>query len=181
MLSHKMPWLALNIVVPWALYTAAVVSRLTWNPWLGQWLVVLALLVTAPRALLANFWVPFGKENPLAYVHTLAGCKEFVADLEKYLERYRGERPAQVAIRVDGYWPLPFYFKQLKNKGLEFSVGFHGSGDPSFEVDDVIFVETMVGNAYPPPEGWTRTYYRLADHEDGYVYYRVTPSTTALP
>lgn len=193
-LNYKMPWIFLNISMPLILAGVETISFVPQRI-ITYVLFVIALGLGGYKAYQTNFINPYGDpENPFAYVHTLQGEKTLIQDIKDYIDK-REKRPIKILVGVDGYWPLPFYFKQLENQGYKFTLAYELFNDvikadrqPFKEFDVVMAEESYDGSAGPfnlekvrgyedvpttKEKQWSETYYRLADHEDSKVYYRL--------
>jgi uncharacterized protein (TIGR03663 family) len=193
-LNYKMPWIFLNISAPLILASVETFQQLKKN--IAFFLVLtIALVAGGYKVYQSNFVIPCGDPvNPFAYVHTLQGEKIFINDLKEYMETHRANSPIRILVGVDGYWPLPFYFKQLENQGFNFTLGYEGfaqsinAGRQPFKEYDVIMAEQSYDGSAGPfnldkvkgyediphtdTKQWVEVYYRLADHEDTKVFFR---------
>lgn len=193
-LNYKMPWIFLNISAPLILVSVETLNQLKKN-FVFFLIVAIAIAAGGYKTYQSNFLIPCGDPvNPFAYVHTLQGEKVFIQDLKEYMEKHRANAPIRILVGVDGYWPLPFYFKQLENQGFNFTIGYEGFAQAInadrhlFKEYDVIMAEASYDGSAGPfnldkvkgyedlPHNdlkqWVEVYYRLADHEDSKVYYR---------
>ncbi len=120
------------------------------------------LILAGQRVWKYNFSVPYGNSNPYSYVHTRDGMLRMVDDLKAYMKKHPD---AGVLVGVGGYWPLPYYLRDLQK------IGYERITEPESRADryDVLILDSTVAWENP---GWLRKYYRLSDVQESNTYFR---------
>jgi uncharacterized protein (TIGR03663 family) len=118
LINYKTPWLALSMIVPFALvggYAVNVIYKA--NPAAALVALAVALAVCAYQAYQVNL-VHYDED---AYIYVYAHTKRSYVDLINEVERIaqldekKFETPINVA--APEYWPMPWYLRNYKNVG----------------------------------------------------------------
>lgn len=163
---YKTPWLVINISFPALLCLAWSTARLfdypAYGRLLGGTVCALLLLIAGQRVWRYNFEIPYGGANPYSYVHTREGMLELVRDIEAYRQAHPR---ARVLVGVQGYWPLPYYLRDVA------TVGYEHTTEPGKRADDydILILDSTVTWHDP---AWLRKYYRLSDVQESNTYFR---------
>jgi predicted membrane-bound mannosyltransferase len=165
--KYKTPWLVINAVVPLSVaatwFLAAIYARHWGGLYYGTLVSFVYFGVAGYLSYTYNFAIPYGTKNPYSYTHTSAGMLSFINDLQSY-QKQLGREP-QVTIGVDGYWPLPYYFRDRT------LVGYQKVENPEqFAAQQDIIVLNHTQEWDPP--GWTKKYYRMSDVAEGYAFFK---------
>jgi len=110
-----------------------------------------------------NFHIPYGKRNPLSYVHSHEGLLSLVKDVKAYIKKHP---KASVLIGVQGYWPLPYYFRNISSK-----LGYLVTKDPKSQSKryQILIMDHDVDFK---DDRWARKYYRISDVQETQTYFQ---------
>jgi uncharacterized protein (TIGR03663 family) len=124
-IPYKTPWCALGFYHGLALLaglgTVALwqSARTRFQKTAAGIFLTLLCVVAARQSILLNGRYDSDQENPWVYAQTLPDVFQIVRSVEKAVDaapdRYR--TPVEVIMPGHGYWPLPWYFRKLKNVG----------------------------------------------------------------
>ena len=186
LVPYKTPWLVINLTFPLLLLTALLLDKL-WSLLPAASIITISLLLvgsvgstaalnysTVPIVLSEESKLhptPYGRDNPFSYVHTSAGMREFIDELERY---FRVAPDAKVLIAVNAYWPLPYYLRAHRTQLAYLQTDDLSLWSASY---DVLVAERPVvwfDTAYVMKE------YRFSDVEEARVFFR-RPELRALP
>ncbi len=181
LIPYKTAWLVINISLPSILFVAHSLSRIeVLGPRYTRFtkiLVALLFLCSMYFNLTFNYRtmpllggtlgnkLEFQEQNPFRYVHTL----DVFFRLEGKIRREMESRPdAQLLIAMSGYWPLPFYIRDLKKR-----IRYVTTEDPgAYELTyDLILTKS---DSPWRPEGWRRYVYRITRYKRVALYVRET-------
>ncbi|MCC6954930.1 MAG: TIGR03663 family protein [Deltaproteobacteria bacterium] len=181
-IPYKTPWLIISFVAPamilgGVLCALATESRRFEIRSLGWVIVAVGVLFDSRESFRFNYRssptmetvlrlrsMPYGDGNPYTYVHTTDGMRDFVEDLKRYL---RFNPSARIVIGVDGYWPLPYYLRNVTDRA-----GYQRVEDPvAIQGDyDVIVAEHTF--EWDGGGDFSRKYYRFTGASETHTYFR---------
>ncbi len=187
-IGYKTVWLIINMTFPMTLLAAlaltaliessaapvryagmfvtAVVAVFSWNNTLKYNFLhspFLAPVFGVPAEALAESY-PYGPHNPFSYVHTSPGMVEVVAKVEEY---WRKKPDARVLVGVEGYFPLPYYFRSKPNQCAYFV--------PTNIEEEAKKYDIMILDFYKhkwTSAEWDQHYFRLSDYAESYTYFK---------
>lgn len=127
LIPYKTPWLALNLCLPLALFTALGATSL-WLSTAGRFgsriaIPVFCILAVLSSVLIAHdtrqrvFLHPADEDNPYAYAHTsddILGLPTEIADVA----RRDGICTPRIAVIASDPWPLPWYLRHFQRVGF---------------------------------------------------------------
>lgn len=125
-LNYKTPWLIINITFPGLLLIADILQRIQLT-YKSFYLLLIFFVFIILHSGYYNF-IDSYRNNPLAYVHTQDGMLDFISDIKNYS---KNDKYQKVAIANKGYWPLPYYLKQIN-----FSAGYFGNSNSNVNLID---------------------------------------------
>ena len=184
-IRYKTVWLVVNITFPAVLFMACVLAALTLHASkvlnaAGILSIVLVLFANwtmtlkynfltspiPPHAALTNTY-PYGPENPFSYVHTAPGMLKLVDDVQEYWKRKPG---AKVLIGLDGYFPLPYYFR---HQASLCAYQPPESIDKAAEQYDIMILDAYKHKWSNP--NFDQHYYRMSDYNESLTYFKKLP------
>lgn len=183
LIKYKTVWLIINLTLPLLLFLAAVCSALLGSTTrgyrvLGAIVAGASLLTGLPAMLRYNYLhvpvpgfhaavdkaAPYGPTNPFSYVHTSPGT---LALKDLVIEYWDRKPDAKVLVGVEGYFPLPYYFRNRVNKCAYTKTTDIPKSAQEFDV----MILDYYKDRWEHPD-WVRKYYRLSDYAEAYVYFR---------
>ena len=182
-ISYKTAWLIINLTIPMTLLAALALTALIESktaPVRTAGLIFTAVFalsawnntlkynysyspVFGPTVALAESF-PYGAHNPFSYVHTSPGMVELVRKVEEYWKR---KPDAKVLIGVEGYFPLPYYFR---HRSSQCAYSIPPNIDEAAKNYDIMILD-FYKHKWSSPE-WDQQYYRLSDYAESYTYFR---------
>lgn len=115
---YKTPWHAIHWVPGLAILAAAAIALVPrW--WTGALLAVIVLWSQALQARLVVFQRPTDERNPYAYVQSSPDVLKFRPLVDRALTE---DISGPIYVISEEYWPLPWYFRGLRNVGYWNSV-----------------------------------------------------------
>jgi uncharacterized protein (TIGR03663 family) len=183
---YKTVWLIINVTLPGLLLLATLLSALVRSRVLlfrlgGLAAAAIVLALEIRSTLHFNFVelplpgahvaladsVPYGPANPFSYVHTAKGTLDLVADVFAY---WKKKPDAKVLIGINGYFPLPYYFRNQPQLCAYTTVD---DIDKAAHEYDIMVLDYYKDNWSNPD--WSQRYYRLSDYAESYTYFRKLP------
>ena len=182
-ISYKTAWLIVNLTIPMTLLAALALTALIESATLAVrttgliFVGVFVLLawnkslkynyshspIFGPKVALAES-IPYGANNPFSYVHTSPGMVELAKKVDEY---WKNKPDAKVLIGVEGYFPLPYYFR---NHSSNCAYTIPPNIDEAAKNYDIMILD-FYKHKWSSPE-WDQQYYRLSDYAESYSYFR---------
>ena len=182
LIPYKTVWLVINLTLPAILLGASVIADMLTRDSipvriLGAAVLLVTVLSSAKQTLKYNFVelplpgahvavneaIPFGPGNPFSYVHTSPGTLELVKDVRSYWEK---KPNASVLVGVDGYFPLPYYFRKEVNRCAYTKVTDIADAATRYDIMVLDYTTTW------SDPNWTKNYYRLSDYSESNTYFK---------
>lgn len=184
--QYKTVWLVINLTLPATIFAALVIAALVENRnvffrTLGAGCFLATLVTVLPSTFRYNFVRypvpgtdialseahPYGLENPFSYVHTSPGMLDLVQEVEEY---WKKKPDAKVLIGLEGYFPLPYYFRHKQNQcGYEVPKDIDAASK-NYDVLILDFYKQKWGH----PD-WYFEYNRLSDYTESQTYFKRLP------
>jgi len=181
-IRYKTVWLVVNITFPAILLMTCVLSALTLSASraanaaavfsilsvvFSSWTMTMKYnFLTSPlpphAALTGTF--PYGPENPFSYVHTAPGMLKLVDDVREY---WKQKPDAKVLIGIEGYFPLPYYFR---HESALCAYQPPASIDKAAEEYDIMILDAYKHKWSNP--NFDQHYYRLSDYNESLTYFK---------
>ena len=140
LINYKTPWLALSMLVPFALaggYAISVVYKA--NRTVALAALALALAVCAYQAYLVNLVHYDNDQYIYVYAHTKRSYVDLINEVERIGERAGTKFDTNINVAAPEYWPMPWYFRNYKN------VGYHGRLVPT--TNDAVIISSKAQSA----------------------------------
>lgn len=179
LIPYKTPWLVINISLPCILLVAHALSQvesLGGNyKRFSQLSCLLLFLSSLSLSINYNYRsmpllggdlgnrLAFQNENPFRYVHTLDVFSGLESKIRKEME---GNPEARFLIAMSGYWPLPFYIREFRERVRYLDTEDPGAYAPNYEL-----IMTKSNSPWRP-EGWQRRVYRITKYKSVALYLR---------
>ena len=189
LIPYKTVWLIINITLPGTLLSAAVISSLCEDS-RTKYLGYLAACATAAASFMFccryNFThyplpglsipvakaIPYGQANPFSYVHTSVGTLEVSKIVKDYWEKHP---QARVLVGVEGYFPLPYYLREKQNQVAYMPPKNMEEHAKEFDILILDYYKSPWSSREWTDPNWQRSYYRLSDYTEAYVFVKASP------
>jgi uncharacterized protein (TIGR03663 family) len=140
LINYKTPWLALSMLVPFALaggYAIGVIHKA--NRTVALAALALALSVCAYQAYMVNFVHYDNDQYIYVYAHTKRSYVDLINEVESIAARAGTKFDTAINVAAPEYWPMPWYFRNYKN------VGYQGRVLPT--INDAVIIASKAQSA----------------------------------
>jgi len=137
LIQYKTPWLILSFLLPMCLISGYAVNEIARNRNLMFRMIALIVILITTSSLLynsleLNFQRYDDESMPYVYAHTKRGYREFLQQVQHYVEKSGKGNNATIQIVAPEYWPLPWDLRDYKH------ANFYGYVIPSSTAELIV-------------------------------------------